>query len=90
MKLFQYYSLDECSDTKLVTKTLNSLKKEGKIEYKIEEQDIFRIQDIDLDDTEIEDLCDLFDSNDVFPYLEKEEESEDDSFDDFYDGEIEY
>jgi hypothetical protein len=92
MNLFQYYSIDECLDTKLVIKKLNELKKEGRIDYKIEDQDLIKVKDIDLDEDEIEDLIKLFDSNDVFPYLEKDEDDEDDSYlyDDMDDDSYDY
>jgi len=69
MKLFNYYNIDECRD-------------DGKIEYEMDGLDIFKIEDIDLEESDIEDLNDLFDDEDVFPYLDNEEEEEDD---DYYD-----
>jgi hypothetical protein len=80
MNLFQYYSIDECLDTKLVINKLNELKKEGRIDYKIEDQDLIKVKDIDLDEDEIQDLINMFDDNDVFPYLEKDD---DDTGDDY-------
>ena len=35
MELFNYYSLDECTDRKKVISTLKKLEKEGKIEYEL-------------------------------------------------------
>jgi hypothetical protein len=85
MTLFNYYSLDESSNKKEIISILKDLKKEGKIDYELE-VDIFKIEDIDLDDDELSELLDLFDDNDVFPYLERDEE-EDDSY---YDEEEEW
>jgi len=78
MKLFSYYSLDECADRKKVLASLKQLVKEGKIEYSIEKStDVMHIEDLDLEEDEIEELLDLFDENDVFPYLEYEDDEED-------------
>lgn len=82
-ELFTYYTLDEVIDRDLVVDTLKSLKRESKIELSFE-GDIFKIKDIDLEESEIEELLDLFDENDVFPYHERDDEDED-YFDDFYD-----
>jgi hypothetical protein len=82
MTLFDYYSLDEAVNRKEVISILKSLKKEGKINYELE-MDIFKIEDIDLDESELSELLDLFSDNDVFPYLERDEfEDEDDYYDD--------
>ena len=91
MELFEYYKLDECIDRKGVLAKLKSLKNEGKIEYDLN-GDMLKIEDIDLDETEVEQLTDLFEENDIFEDLEYGEEDEDwdddgwgdDSFDDEY------
>ena len=86
MILFNYYSLDEAVNKKEIISVLKGLKKEGKIDYELE-VDIFRIEDIDLDDDELSELLDLFDENDVFPYLERDDEDyEDDSYYDEEEG----
>ncbi len=69
MELSEYYNLDECIDRTQVLNTLKSLKKEGKIDYELN-GDILKVEDIDLDETEIDDLLDLFDSNDVFEEID--------------------
>jgi hypothetical protein len=89
MELFNYYSLDEVIDRKSVMSKLKSLKKEGKIEYQLEGE-IVNIEDIDLDETETEELIELFDANDVFPYLEREDENDDDYYGDDYDNNDDY
>jgi hypothetical protein len=86
MILFNYYSLDEAVNKKEIISVLKGLKKEGKIDYELE-VDIFRIEDIDLDDDELSELLDLFDENDIFPYLERDDEDyEDDSYYDEEEG----
>ena len=90
MKLFSYYSLDECADRKKVLAKLKMLEKEGKIEYDLDKTtDVFHIEDLDLDEEEVEDLVETFDDLDVFPYLEYEddEDDEDDSYGGGYDEE---
>jgi hypothetical protein len=88
MELFNYYSLDECTDRKRVISSLKKLEKEGKIEYELEKStDIFEIEDLDLEDSDIEELLEMFDSLDVFPYLDKDDGDDDDySDDDDYDN----
>lgn len=88
MELFEYYNLDECIDRKLVLSKLKELKEEGKIEYDLN-GDILKIEDIDLDETEIDDLADLLEENDVFEDLDRDSDDDwddegwgDDSFDD--------
>lgn len=69
MEIAQWYNMDECIDRTQVLNTLKSLKKEGKIDYELN-GDILKVEDIDLDETEIDDLLDLFDSNDVFEEID--------------------
>lgn len=76
MELSEYYNLDECIDRTQVLNTLKSLKKEGKIDYELN-GDILKVEDIDLDETEIDDLLDLFDSNDVFEEIDYSDEWDD-------------
>ena len=79
--LEKWYSLDECTNKKLVVKKLKDLKGQGKIEYSIEKStDIFEIEDLDLEDSDIDELLDLFEKNDVFPYLDKNEDDEEDDY----------
>jgi hypothetical protein len=79
--LEKWYSLDECTNKKLVVKKLKDLEGQGKIEYTIEKStDIFEIEDLDLEDSDIDELLDLFEKNDVFPYLDKDEDDEEDDY----------
>ena len=84
MELFNYYNLDECSEKKVIKKRLTQLEDEGKIDFKLD-GDILKITDIDLDEDEVEELVEMFDKYDVFPYPDYEEGLED-SDDDYYDG----
>ena len=67
MELFEYYNLDECIDRKGVLAKLKSLKNEGKIEYDLN-RDMLKIEDIDLDESEIEQLIDLFEENEEYNF----------------------
>ncbi len=85
MELYDYYNLDECVDRKKVITTLKKFKKDGKIDYSLDGEEL-HIEDIDWDDTEIEYLSELLDENDVFPNPDKEEGDDDYSdFDDYDD-----
>ena len=37
-------------------------------------------RDLDLEDSDIDELLDLFEKNDVFPYLDKDEDDEEDYY----------
>ena len=83
MELFNYYSLDECPETKVIKKRLSQLEDEGKIDFKLD-GDILKVSDIDLDEDEVAELVEMFDKYDVFPYPDYEEGLDDE--DDYYDG----
>ena len=90
MELSNYYSMDECVDRKKVTTTLKKYVKEGKIEYTLDKTtDVFHLQDLDLEEEDIDLLLDLFDKNDVFPYLDYDDDEEEGRYGD-YDDEDEY
>lgn len=84
MELFNYYSLDECPERKVIKKRLTQLEDEGKIEFTID-GDILKITDLDLDEDEVAELVEMFDKYDVFAYPDYEE-GIDDEDDDYYDG----
>lgn len=84
MELFNYYSLDECPERKVIKKRLTQLEDEGKIEFDID-GDILKITDLDLDEDEVAELVEMFDKYDVFAYPDYEE-GIDDEEDDYYDG----
>jgi hypothetical protein len=82
-KLFNYYSFDECSDEEKLFERLDELTSHDKIEYSEQDKYLIKIKDIELDDDEIEDLCEFLDKNNVYPYLGYDED--DDYSDDDYD-----
>jgi hypothetical protein len=84
MELFNYYSLDECPERKVIKKRLTQLEDEGKIEFSLD-GDILKITDLDLDEDEVAELVEMFDKYDVFAYPDYEE-GIDDEDDDYYDG----
>jgi hypothetical protein len=92
MELFNYYSLDECIDTKVVINELKKLQKEGKVEFTLDKStDILKIEDLDLEESDIENLLEIFEKNDVFQYLDMDDDVEDeDDYDDFYGEEDQY
>ena len=78
MKLYTYYSIDECKDTKRIKKELNVFDREGKIEYEIDRiTSVLKIEDIDLEDADIEYLVELFEDLEVYPNMDMEEDDED-------------
>ena len=85
MELFNYYSLDECPERKVIKKRLTQLEDEGKVELQID-GDVLKLTDLDLDENEIAELVEMFDKYDVFPYPDYEEGLENDDDDDYYDG----
>jgi hypothetical protein len=87
MELSNYYNLVECIDRKGVISILKKFKKEGKISYALDGDEL-NIEDLDLDEDEIDYLCDFFDKNDVFPNLDKDDDFDD--YDDFGDYDDDY
>jgi hypothetical protein len=79
MKLYNYYSIDECNDTKRLKKELNIYDHQGKIEYDFDRvNSLLKIEDLDLDDNDIEYLIELFDDLEVYPNTDMDDEDEDD------------
>ena len=89
MKLFNYYSIDECKDRKKLFEKLDRLRDDGKIEYEVDGRDLFKIDDLDLEESDIEDLNEFFGNQYIFPYLEYDDEEESDE-DYGYDDEDDY
>jgi len=91
MELFNYYSLDECPERKVIKKRLTQLEDEGKIDFNLD-GDILKITDLDLDEDEVAELVEMFDKYDVFPYPDYEEglEEDDDFYNDGFDEEDDY
>ena len=84
MELFNYYSMDERPERKVIKKRLTQLEDEGKIDFDID-GDILKISDLDLDEDEVAELVEMFDKYDVFAYPDYEEGLDTDD-DDYYDG----
>ena len=82
-QLFTRYSYDECTNEEKLFEKLDELLNEGKVEYNTENQYTFKIKDLELSDDEIQELCDLFEEVEVFPYME--EDITDDDYDDYND-----
>jgi hypothetical protein len=81
MKLYTYYSIDECKDTKRIKKELNVFDKQGKLEYEIDRiNGILKIDDIDLEDNDIEYLLDLFEQCEVYPNLDIDDDEDGDDY----------
>ena len=78
-ELNNYYNLDEVLDLNLIVSKLKKLKKEGKIDFEID-QSILKLVDIDLDMNEVKNLIDLFERNDIFPNVDIEEDDDDDEY----------
>ena len=89
MELYNYYSLDEAIDRKSVLKRLKQLQKDSKIKLELDGE-VFKIEDLDLEESEIEELIQLFDKNDVFPYLDRDEDDNIDNIDDYGDYDNDY
>jgi len=87
MELHNYYSLDEVVDRDIIIGTLKKLKRDGKIEFKLENSNVeyFSIEDIDLEENELDDLLDLFEENDIFPYLDIDDSEDVDDWGDDWD-----
>ena len=80
MELFTFYSMDECLDRDSVISELKNLKTDGKIEFSIDD-DILKIKDIDLDDSEIKYLVKMLYENDIFNYPDYDDDL--DEYDEF-------
>lgn len=84
------WNLDECIDRRLITTKLKQLEKDGKIDFKVS-GDILKIEDIDLEDSDIDTLIKLFEDNDVFEEPDYEDEfGESDDDNGFADYDDEY
>lgn len=67
MKLFRYYSFDECFDEQAVTEHLDQLYEEGKIDWEIIDRWTFRIDDNDLSEFDERMLIDFFEEMNIIP-----------------------
>jgi hypothetical protein len=83
-KLFTQYSYDECSYQDELFNRLKNLLEDGKINYKIEDSYVFKLQDLELTDNEIDELLNFFDELNVFEYVGYDYGDEDLDYDDDY------
>lgn len=68
MELFTYYNLTETVNADLILSKLEIYKRDYKIDYVyFENEEVFKIIDIELSDKEISTLLDIFDNNDIVP-----------------------
>lgn len=77
-ELFNYYSISESMNPDKIIKKLESLKDDGKIHFKMDSFDSFKIEDIDLTEKELDNLVDFLDKNDAIPDIDKQESNMDD------------
>ena len=82
-KLFNYYSIDECSNEDSLYIELDRFVDSGALSYQLVDRWILKLIDIDLTDSEILLIVKVLDNLDVFPYIDYESD-EDDTEDDYY------
>lgn len=88
-KLYNHYSIDECSNKEKLFNELNHLKSENKIEWSKEDIDLIKIIDIDLDSDEELDLIETLEKFDLYPFMDYQdgeiynEEDDYDGYDDY-------
>ena len=79
MRLYTYYSIDECNNTKRLKKELNIYDHQGKIEYDFDRvNSILKIEDLDLEDNDVEYLIELFEDLEVYPNMDMDGDDDDD------------
>ena len=91
MRLYTYYSIDECNNTKRLKKELNIYDHQGKIEYDFDRvNSILKIEDLDLEDNDIEYLIELFEELEVYPNLDMDGDGDNDDDFGYYDDDDDY
>lgn len=70
MKLSEFYTINECKNTKKVFTELNKLVKEDKISWMEIDTDIIKVHDLELSDSELKKLTTFFNENDVNEYYD--------------------
>lgn len=74
MKIYKYYSLDECQERDSVFSKLDNLQDDSKLEYILfEDDDVIKIKNIGLSLKDRKDLGGFFKENDVIEYPDYEE-----------------
>jgi hypothetical protein len=86
-KLFNYYSIDECTNEEKLYSELDKFVDNGALQYKLQERHILKMSDLDLTEDDIEKISNLFDALDVFPYLDLHDDEDDFHEDDYGDDE---
>ena len=90
MKLFKYYSLDECSEQDKILEKLDKLSDDRKIDYEFVEADLIKVKDLSLTAKEVKELSQFLHENDVIEDLDFGEDDDfDEDFDD-YESEDDY
>lgn len=67
MMIEKYWGFDECSDKKSLFKRLDKLQESGKIFYKKTDGWTFLLEDLELEESEIDELLSFFEDMDVYP-----------------------
>ena len=75
MKLFKFYSTDECTNEKTLFEKLDNFKKEGKIDYETIDRWTIKVTDIDLSIDEEKETIELFDKLDLYPINNEEDDN---------------
>jgi len=91
LKLFKYYSLDDCQSPEDVYSILNELQDDDKIEYEVVEDmgvEVFKIKDTGLTTSETKNLINQFNKLEVIEYVmdEMEEDEDLDEYEEDTDG----
>ena len=81
MKLFKYYSLDECREPEKVYSILNDLMSDSKISYRDVDTDIILIEDTGLTIAETKTLIGKLVKYDVLEYTDLDDDEADDDDD---------
>lgn len=94
MKLYKYYSLDECHTVKDVLNFLRELEEDSKIEFDhLKKDEVIKIKNHWMNDTQKKSLIDYFTENDVIEYPDFEEfddYDDEDDYDDYDDEDDDY
>jgi len=86
MKLFKYYSLDECTEPETVYALLNDLMSDAKITYEGVDTDVIMIQDTGLSIAETKSLINKLSKYDVLECTDIDDDEDDDEDDDDNNG----
>ena len=89
-ELHIYYSLSECQQTEKVFKYLTKLQENAKIEWSKSSNEIIKIEDIDLEESEVDDLATFLDKMDVIPDTDIDDNDLSDNDDWGFDEDNEY